>query len=283
MVRAFLEFVVKNNVVSVQNRQYRQIFGGAMGTNCMPPAAQIYLARKWEGLAKQRSGAALPKLFKRFLDDGFVVFEGSESELLAFIDLLSNLLPNIKITTTYSRFQVDFLDVVVYKCMDDAATSDDGTVRLKVRTHQKVLNKYLYIPFHSFHHQGMFKSFINAELICYVVTNSDEWWFDCMARKFTHRLRQRGYPLRFIASIASRVSFSKRHIYLQAASRKADSSSKCVMVVPYAQQVPDLRLPQILADEYVKAGEALHVALAKPIVAYKKNRNLGSLLVKASH
>jgi hypothetical protein len=55
------------------------------------------------------------------------------------------------------------------------------------------------------------------------------------------------------------------------------------MVVPYAQQVPDLRLPQILADEYVKAGEALHVTLTKPIVAYKKNRNLGSLLVKASH
>jgi hypothetical protein len=54
MVRAFLEFVLKNNVVSVQDRQYRQIFGGAMGTNCMPPAAQIYLARKWEGLAKQR-------------------------------------------------------------------------------------------------------------------------------------------------------------------------------------------------------------------------------------
>jgi hypothetical protein len=86
-----------------------------------------------------------------------------------------------------------------------------------------------------------------------------------------------------IASITSRVSFSKRQHYLQAASRKADSSSKCVLVVPYAQQVPDLRLPQILADEYVKAGEALHVALSKPIVAYRKNRNLGSLLVKASH
>jgi hypothetical protein len=37
------------------------------------------------------------------------------------------------------------------------------------------------------------------------------------------------------------------------------------------------------SDEYVKAGEALHVALSRPIVAYRKNRNLGSLLVKASH
>jgi hypothetical protein len=37
--------------------------------------------------------------------------------------LLGNLLPNIKITHSYSRFQVDFLDLVVFKCMEDALTS----------------------------------------------------------------------------------------------------------------------------------------------------------------
>ena len=98
MVGSFLQFVLKNNVVSVQGRQYKQIFGGAMGTNCMPPAAQIYLARTWEGLAKQRMGAAFPKVFKRFIDDGFVVFEGSEQELLSFVNMLNTLLPDIKIT-----------------------------------------------------------------------------------------------------------------------------------------------------------------------------------------
>jgi hypothetical protein len=49
----------------------------------------------------------------------------------------------------------------------------------------------------------MFKSFIYAVFIRYVVTNSDEHWYDCMVRKFTHRLLQRGYPLQLIASIAS--------------------------------------------------------------------------------
>ena len=174
--------------------------------------------------------------------------------------------------------------MVVYKCMEDAQTSPDGSVRLKVRTHQKALNKYLYIPYHSFHHHGMFKSFINAELNRYVVTNSDEWWFNCMVRKFAHRLRQRGYPLRLITNITSRVCFTKRQHYLSGAnSCKADSNGKCVLVVPYAQQVPDLRLPQILRDEYVNGGEALHAKLPRPIVAYRKNRNLGSMLVKASH
>jgi hypothetical protein len=283
MVGDFLEFVLKNNVVSVQGKQYLQIFGGAMGTNCMPPAAQLYLARKWEAVAKQRMGAAFPKLFKRFIDDGFVVFDGSKQELLAFVDMLNTLLPNIKITYSYSQFEVEFLDLVVYKCMDDAMTSPDGTVRLKVRTHQKVLNRYLYIPYHSFHQPSMFSSFINAEMIRYVVTNSDECWFDCMVRKFTHRLRQRGYPLHVITSITRRVSFAKRRQYLCADRSCKATCSKSALVVPYAQQVPDLRLPQILLNEYMKGGEALHAVLTKPIVAYKKNRNLGSLLVKASH
>jgi hypothetical protein len=40
-----------------------------MGTNCMPPAAQLYLAREWEGIAKQRLGSDFPSLYKRFIDD----------------------------------------------------------------------------------------------------------------------------------------------------------------------------------------------------------------------
>jgi hypothetical protein len=140
-----------------------------------------------------------------------VIFEGSEQELLSFIlGVLNSTLPNIKITHTYSQFQVDMLDLVIYKCAEDAWGVPNGSVRLKVRTHQKALNKYLYIPYTSFHHPGMFKSFIYAEFIRYVVTNSDEHWYDCMVRKFTHRLLQRGYPLQLIASIANKVSHSCR-------------------------------------------------------------------------
>ena len=224
------------------------------------------------------------KCCRRFIDDGFVIFEGSEQQLLDFVSVLNNTLPNIKITYSYSRFQVDFLDVVIYKCMEDAVCSPDGTVRLKVRTHQKALNKYLYIPYHSFHHHGMFKSFINAELIRYVVTNSDEWWYDCMVRKFTHRLCQRGYPRHLIASIASRVSHAHRQRYLSHNSCKVVDDDKSVLVVPYAQLVPQLQPQRILRDEYMNGGEALHAVLkSRPIVAYSKNRNLGSMLVKASH
>jgi hypothetical protein len=283
MVAEFLEFVLKHNIVTVQDKHYLQIFGGAMGTNCMPPAAQLYLAVMWEGVIKQQLGSAFPKVFRRFLDDGFVIFEGSEQELLSFLGVLNSTLPNIKITHTYSQFQVDMLDLVIYKCAEDAWGVPNGSVRLKVRTHQKALNKYLYIPYTSFHHRGMFKSFIYAEFIRYVVTNSDEHWYDCMVRKFTHRLLQRGYPLQLIASIANKVSHADRHKYLRV-SGKAANNEQCVLVVPYAQMVPELQLHKLLRTEYVLGGEALHVDLPlRPIVAFSKNRNLGSLLVKASH
>lgn len=101
-------------------------------------------------------------------------FEGSEQDFLVFVDVLNSALDNIKITSQYSRFQVDFQDTVIYKRMEDAMTSADGTVRLKVNTHQKVANKYLYIPFNSYHHLSMFKRFIIAELMRYAVSNSDE-------------------------------------------------------------------------------------------------------------
>jgi hypothetical protein len=283
MTQECVRFVLENNVVSVRGKHYKQIFGGAMGTNCMPPAAQLYLAIMWEGKIQQQLGAAFPAFFKRFIDDGFVVFEGSKEELLSFVDTLNTALPNINITHQYSQFQVDFLDLVVYKCMEDALGDPNGRVRLKVRTHQKVLNKYLYIPYTSFHHHSVFKSFINAELLRYVTTNSDEWWFDSMVRKFTHRLCQRGYPRHLITSIASRVSHSNRHKYLWHNDSVA-AKDRSVLVVPYAQMIPEMGLQKIMHNVWDAGGEALHAELKnRPIVAFTKNRNLGALLVKASH
>ena len=289
-VQELLRFVLQNNVVSVQGKKYKQVFGGAMGTNCMPPAAQLYLARKWETKAKalwaeRYPGKPFPEVFRRFIDDGFVVFEGSEQDLLCFVDVLNTVMDNIKITFHHSRFEVEFLDVVIYKCMEDALlTSSDGTVRLKVKTHQKVLNKYLYIPYNSYHHPGVFKSFIHAELLRYVVTNSDECWYNCMVRKFTHRLLQRGYPMAMVQSMVSRVRHDSRQRYLIGQSGVSTKPGQSVWVVPYAQLVPQLRLPQLLRDQYQSSGEALHTCMPqRPIVAYTKNRSLGSLLVKASH
>jgi len=245
-----------------------------MGTNCLPPAAQLYLAVKWEGRLQKSMQEAFPSVYKRFLDDGFCLFEGSESELMLFINALNAILPNIRITFSYSRSSVDCLDLVIYKA------HSQGRCCLKVRTHQKVLNKYLYIPFNSFHNPGVFKSFIHAELIRYVVTNSDECWFDCMVQKFRHRLLRRGYPARLIDAALLDVSFSQRKTYLQSTKTTQDNSKGNAFIVPYAPGVPEMGLQQVLHDVYMSCP-GVHGLVKKPFVCFTKGKSLGSVLVKA--
>jgi hypothetical protein len=229
----------------------------------------------WEGALKRKLGPLFPEFYKRFIDDGFVIFRGSKSELLSFIRALDSELPNIRITHKYSQFEIEMLDIVVYKTGLPGASD----MRLKVRTHQKALNKYLYIPFASFHHPGMFKSFMRAELIRYVVTNSEVWWYNCMVSKFTCRLLQRGYPHHLIASQIAKVSFTDRTKYLQQ-SFVVQNQSVCALVLPFASGVPEMGLQRLLHEAYME-HPSVHDLLPKPLVCYKKNRSLGSWLVRA--
>lgn len=284
MVSALLRFVLTNNVVTVQNRHYRQIRGGAMGTNCMPPAAQIYLAVCWEGEVRKQLGDKFPTVFLRYIDDGFVIFEGNEQELLSFINILNSFLPNIKITHSYSQFQIEMLDLVITKSVSDTwcGLSSDGKVRLTIRTHQKALNKYLYIPYTSFHHPGMFKSFVYAELMRYMITNTEKCWFESMVRKFVHRLKRRGYPLRFIEPIVAKVQHAQRLQYLSRTA-VATPSDTGVLVLPYTQLIPELQPQRLLRDVYMSQPAELHAELPRPIVAFTRTKNLGSMLVKSYH
>jgi hypothetical protein len=277
MVGDFVWYILQNCIVQVEGKHYRMISGGAMGSNFLPQAAQLYLAIKWEQRLKAKLGAAFPSVFKRFIDDGFVIFKGSLQELHAFVAALQNELPNINITYAFSQFQVDFMDLVIYK----AGPAVAPTRALKVLTHQKALNKYLYIPFSSFHHPGMFKSFLNAELIRYVVTNSDKIWFECMVSKFTHRLQQRGYPSHVICAAVAKVSYEDRPKYLQQSPRHEKSGSVCAFVIPYVDGTADLRVQQLLHELYMEHPELQAYIPEKPLVSFKKSRNLGSLLVRA--
>jgi hypothetical protein len=285
MVYEFVLFILRNNIVQVEGQYYRQIQGGAMGTNCLPQAAQLYLAVKWEGPIRRRLGDAFPAVYQRFIDDGFVVFNGSRAQLLEFVACLQSELHNIRITYSFSRVQVEFMDLVVYK--SGPAGVDKQTLR--VRTHQKPLNRYLYIPWHSFHHPGMFRSFIHAELIRYVITNSDVVWYDCMVQKFTHRLRERGYPSASIQQLVSKVSFADRAKYIAAAvdnSKYAQQGSGEVLplVVPYARDIAVMQLPSLLRQVVMQSPgvvSKLRALNTRALVCFSRTRNLGSKLVRA--
>ena len=209
----------------------------------------------------------------------------SKQQALDLVVLLNSLEPSIRITHTLSQHQCEFLDLVIEKVWEPTwpgKSGDDGCVRLRTRTHQKPLNRYLYIPYTSHHPPSIFTSFIHAELVRYVVTCTDEHWFQCMVDKFTHRLRQRGYPLALIQGVIDRVRHTDRARYL-AGRTPTPGGSTLALSLPYAGVVPALRPQARLYHAYKGAAATVHTTLpTRPIIAFKRQPNLGSLLVRAS-
>jgi len=97
------------------------------------------------------------RLYKRFIDDIFVIWCGPKGTLLEFLDALNSKTDRIKLNYRISESSVSFLDLFLYK--------DTSSNVLQFSTFQKPLNKYLYVPFESFHPSSNKKAFIRGELI----------------------------------------------------------------------------------------------------------------------
>lgn len=118
--------------------------------------------------------------------------------------------PNIKFTISQSNTTIDFLDVTIYKG-EDFNTSN----KLSVKTYQKVNNLYQYLHFTSNHPESIFKGIITGELIRYARTNSTAKEYKKQVERFTERLLNRKYPIRFINEAIKKVNYDKRGTFLK--------------------------------------------------------------------
>jgi hypothetical protein len=287
MIECMLGFVMEHGYCQFNGSFYQQVKGTVMGTPVAPPYSNIYIAACLEAVVKASSPDDWPKLYKRFIDDGFFVWERDEASLLAFLQVLNSTLPNIRLTWQYSQSSIDYMDLTVTKCMDGT----DSVVPLKVTTYQKPHNQYMYIPYHSFHRRGVFKGFIKAELQRYAVTNTQPADFDHMKALFMQRLVDRGYPVsqlqRWFAAVdhACRVDLLCR----PSGARERRSSQPPVLVLPNGQFEMTANIAAVLNRVYAAYKHHPAVATifggssARLIVAYCKNRSLGARLIRARH
>ena len=102
-------------------------------------------------------------LYKRFIDDIFAIWCGPKDTLLEFLSALSNKNDRIKLTYCVSESSIAFLDLFLFRDASDV---------LQFSTFQKPLDKYLYIPFESFHPSSNKKAFIKGELMKYARNSS---------------------------------------------------------------------------------------------------------------
>jgi len=179
---------------------YHQTFGIAMGTPFAVTAANAFMYYHERDIIETYTRYL--SLYKRFIDDIFVIWDGPRETLLEFLYAINTKDDRIKITYEISDSKISFLDLLLFK--------DTSCGTLQYSTFQKPLNKYLYIPYESFHPGSNKKAFIKGELMRYARNSSTFRSFTETRLLFWRRLRLRGYPAKFLLPIFRDIHYSNR-------------------------------------------------------------------------
>ncbi|CAF4220059.1 unnamed protein product, partial [Rotaria sordida] len=177
--------VLDTNCFVFDNKYYKQIRGGAMGSPFTMTLANVYMW-EWEQtlLEYQRSHN---EMYGRYIDDIFMTTNLSFDEIKVRLIEANQQDENIRLTHTISS-KVEYLDVLV--------ENDNG--QLKTSVYHKLAAEPYILPFSSDHPRHVHRSTINGRLIRAIRLCSHLDDFDKERINIEFTLLLNGYPPKFI-------------------------------------------------------------------------------------
>ena len=107
-----LGIVLTNNYFDFNGKHFHQISGTAMGTKLATSYANLFMTKFEQNHVYTYH--LQPTLWKRFIDDIFMIWPHGKNSLLEFIKHLNTVHPTIKFTSTISQTEIAFLDLIIY-------------------------------------------------------------------------------------------------------------------------------------------------------------------------
>lgn len=193
-----LEISLTQNDFHFNGKTYLQIKGTSMGKKFAPAYANIFMA-EWEEKILSEVPTK-PEIWKRFLDDCFLIWLASREELTDFFNILNNDNPSIKLKYEVSDTHVEFLDTTVFKG-DDIET----THRLSTKLFRKPTDTMELLHKESFHPPHTFAGIIKSQVLRYnrICTNKKD--FDDSCTELFKALAPRGYTRTFLDGIKKKT------------------------------------------------------------------------------
>ena len=267
-----LEITLTKNDFEFYDKFYLQICGCAMGRKYSPSYADIYLAR-WEEKAFSMCQKT-PLVYKRYLDDLFGVWTHSEEDFNAFINVLNNQHPKIKLKQNLQPSQVEFLDTVVFQI-----PTPEGASKLATRVFFKETDRHALLHKQSFHPRHTFKGLIKAQLIRFHRICTFKKHVEEATKTLFNALYPRGYSKRFLRTIKNQVaSVFARDPQAYRVQRDVEHSPVIPLVITYATDT--ILFKRQITDNFNTAVSICpELEKYRLITALKRNPNLQDLLV----
>ena len=279
-----MEIVLKNNFFSFHDGIYRQDIGGAMGSNPMPSYADNFMARKIDKKIEQEENL---KFLKRFLDDLFLIFEGTTKELHQLLDRINQIHPAIQFTMEHTtvksespkekcscepKDQIPFLDT--------SCGLKNG--QIEVDLYRKKTNKNQYLLLSSCHPKSVTRNIPFSLGLRIVRICTSPKTRDMRLSELKMLLLQRGYNEMSIDRALEKAKKVPRKQALRKKKQKGQQKRPT-----FAVQF-DPRMPSVtnVVSKHWRSMISQNQYLAEvfkepPLTAFKKQRNIKDHLIRA--
>lgn len=270
-----IELAVKCNNFKFNSRNYYQCRGVAMGHKASPAICDIVIYYLEERILTSAGG----NIFKwlRFRDDVFAIYTGSEKEAASFLDIANQMHPTLKFKYDISHTHGIFLDTVVFK-----GKRFEKENILDFKPYVKPSEKFQYIHRQSSHPRSVFIGLIKGELMRFVRTATNLEDYLERAELFRQKLLLRGYSAQEFNKASEQVHHHQRNIYLKGKNKEQKKQTPLVFTTTYNPHLRGFHKAIMKNWEIVKNSELLNKIFPdKPIIAFRRNKNLRDSLVRA--
>ena len=199
-----VEHILKNNYFMFEGQCYKQIFGTAMGTPMAPSVANLFMGWLEAKILEDSPVPIQVNTWKRFIDDIFLLWNGSEKELMEFTNHINTYHPTIKFTVSSGK-EIPFLDILI--------EMKDGYLHTDI--YEKPTDVHGYLQSNSCHPSHTIRNlpfglFIRLRRLC-----SEEDLFIQRCNQLEAKLKRRGHRQKDIARAREKVSKIPRPQSLQ--------------------------------------------------------------------
>lgn len=189
----FLELTylaLSNSYFKFENTFYKQVNGIPMGSGISPVVADLVmldLEEKMSGL----TGFKYLEWYRRFRDDGFIIWKGSRGEMEEFVEDLNDLDESGKI-----KFTMEFEKDGKLPFLDAQVTLQEG--RVKFRIFEKPYSARMLLNFNSYQDVSIKRAVIAGEALRYLrISDEIEEDMTELKRKFD----ENGYPRNEVSKV----------------------------------------------------------------------------------
>ena len=273
-----LRLVLENNVFEFDSKIYTQCIGCAMGSRSSPSVCNIRMYEITTEILRLFPHTNNVLYHGRFLDDGCIIYHGTEQDIHELFAIANSFHPLLKFTYEISNKHINFLDTTLYK----GARFHESNI-LDIKTYIKPTNTFQYLDRNSAHHPSVFKGFIKGETIRYLRNTNDRDILSNMLVKFKGYLTNRDYDEQEIdESITDALDNNERIAALYKAGKTKIGKTPLVLVTAYNPCIKNIKR-KLLKYWHIlqRDADCKKIFSDMPIVAYSRHKNLGDMLTSA--